>query len=174
MQTVQPIINKAAQKAIVTIDLADFFPASSDIVPIDLKNYLFKELLLKEADFRDAVKNTDWSIYKDKYVVLFCSTPAIIPMWAYMVLSAELSVYAKDVACTTADHAAEVFLYRNIAQINLKEYEGKRVVIKGCGERPIPEAAFVQITQQLAPVARAVNYGEACSMVPVFKKNVNQ
>jgi hypothetical protein len=170
MQTVPPIINKAAQKAIVSIDLADFFPAANDILQIDLKNYLFKELLLKEADFRDAVKNTDWSIYKDKYVVLFCSTQAIIPMWAYMVLSAELSVFAKDVACTTLDHAAEVFLFRNIAGMNLKEYEGKRVVIKGCGERPIPEAAFVQIAQQLAPVARAVNYGEACSMVPVYKK----
>jgi hypothetical protein len=173
MQTVPPIINKAAQKAIVSIDLADFFPAAWRHIADRFKKLsLSKSSLLKEADFRDAVKNTDWSIYKDKYVVLFCSAQAIIPMWAYMVLSAELSVFAKDVACTTLDHAAEVFLFRNIAGMNLKEYEGKRVVIKGCGERPIPEAAFVQIAQQLAPIARAVNYGEACSMVPVYKKIV--
>jgi hypothetical protein len=153
--------------------LEDYFPKQDELVVIDLKDYLFKELILKEADFRETVKNTDWSNYKNKYVVLFCSTNAIIPMWAYMILSAELSTYAKDIACTHPTHAAEIFLYRNIAKLNREEFEGKRVVVKGCGERQIPVGAYVQITQQLSQVARSVMYGEPCSTVPVFKKSID-
>lgn len=170
MQTPEPIINKAAQRAIVTIDLADYTVDLNNIATIDVKQYLFKELILKEADFREAVKNTDWSVYKGRYVSITCSSQAIVPMWAYMVLAAELSGIAKDVAFAPPEHAADVFLYRNIASIKASDYEGKRVVIKGCGDKPIPEAAYVQITRQLAGSARAINYGEACSMVPVFKK----
>ena len=173
MEAPKPIVNKVAQKALVTIDLEDYFPKQEELTVIDLKDYLFKELILKETDFREAVKNTDWSQYTNSYVVLYCSSNAIIPMWAYMVLSAELSAYVKDIACTHPSHAAEIFLYRNIAVLNKAEFEGKRIVVKGCGERQIPEAAYVQITQQLSQVARSIMYGEACSSVPVFKKSVD-
>lgn len=174
MQMPDPIINKVAQKAIVTIDLADFFPKEEDIVAIDMKDYLFKGLILREADFRDQVKNTDWSIYQDKYVVLHSSVDAIIPMWAYMVISAELTPYAKDIANSTPAHAVEIFMYRAIDKINPADYEGQRIVIKGCGDRQIDAAAFVSITQRLATSARALMYGEPCSMVPVYKRVVSQ
>lgn len=170
MDTSKPLINKVAQKALITLDLGTFFPKKESIVVIDLKDFLFKGLILKEADFREAVKNTDWSAYKDKYVVLHCSASAIIPMWAYMVLSAELSPYATDIASSSPDDAPEIFLYRQLAKLDLNEFRNQRVVIKGCGERQIPEAAFVQVTQQLSKVARSVMYGEPCSTVPVFKK----
>ncbi|MCW5909144.1 MAG: DUF2480 family protein [Chitinophagales bacterium] len=172
MDTTKPILNKVAQSGLVTIDLEEYFPLEKDIAVVDLKNYLFKELILKEADFREAVKSTDWSMYSNKYVALYCSANAVVPMWAYMLLSVALTPYAKDIACTHPSHAAEIFLYRNIAAINLNEFEGKRIVVKGCGERQIPEAAYVQIAQQLSRVARSVMYGEACSSVPVFKKSV--
>lgn len=173
MDTTKPLVNKVAQKAIITLDLEQYFPKQEDIAVIDLKDYLFKGLILKEADFRDAVKNTDWKQYQDKYVAVHCSTNAIIPMWAYMVLSAELTPFAKDIANTNAEHAAEVFLYRNLAALDMAQFAGQRVVVKGCGDRQIPEAAFVQIAQQLAKTARVIMYGEPCSTVPVYKKSID-
>ena len=173
MDKTKPLVNKVAQKAIISLDLENYFPRQEEITSIDLKSFLFKELILREAEFRETVKNTDWDKYKNKYVVLFCSSNAIIPMWAYMVLSAELSPFVKDVACSSPEHAADIFLYRNLAKLNMNEFAGQRVVIKGCGERKIPEAAFVQITEQLSKVARVVLYGEPCSTVPVFKKSVD-
>jgi len=170
MEVSNPIINKVAQKAIVTIDLADFFPAEESIIAIDLKDYLFKGLILREADFRQQVANTDWSAYQDKYVAVHSSVNAIIPMWAYMVLAAELAPYAKDIVNAPPDQAADIFMYRAIDKINASDYTGQRVVIKGCGDRQIDPAAFVYITQKLASAARAIMYGEPCSMVPVYKK----
>lgn len=170
MQTPDPIINKVAQKNIITLDLADLFPKEADIATIDLKDYLFKGLILREADFRDQVKATDWQAYRDKYVVLHLSVNAVIPMWAYMVISAELSPYARDIASTDPGHAMATFLYRSIERINPADYSGQRVVVKGCGDRPIDAAAFVAITQKLATTARAIMYGEPCSMVPVYKR----
>lgn len=172
MDTSKPIVNKVAQSGLITLDLAEYFPLEKDITVVDLKNYLFKELILKEADFRETVKNTDWSIYSNKYVVLHCSADAVVPMWAYMLLSVALTPYAKDIACAHPSHAAEIFLYRNIAAMDWSRFKDKRIVVKGCGERQIPEAAYVQIAQQLSKVARSVMYGEACSSVPVFKKKM--
>ncbi len=174
MSTPDPIINKVAQKNIITIDLADFFPKESDVAVIDMKDYLFKGLILREADFRDQVKNTDWSLYHGKYVAIYSSVNAIIPMWAYMVISAELQSYAKDIANAAPDHAPDIFLYRAIEKLDAAQYEGQRVVIKGCGDKTIDTAAFVHITQKLAGTARALMYGEPCSMVPVYKRVVSQ
>lgn len=172
MEVPGPIINKVAQKALVTLDLADMFPPEESIVAIDMKDYLFKGLILREADFREQVKNTDWSVYQDKYVVIHCSVHAIIPMWAYMVLAAGLAPYAKDIANASPDHAVDIFMYRAIEKIDAAAYEGQRIVIKGCGDRQIDSAAFVYITNKLAGAARAIMYGEPCSMVPVYKKTL--
>ncbi|MDB5284613.1 MAG: hypothetical protein JWO06_3688 [Bacteroidota bacterium] len=169
----KPLVNKVAQKALVTLDLENFFPKPEDIIAIDLKDFLFKGLILKEAEFRETIKTTDWNKYKDKYVALYCSNNAIIPMWAYMILSAELAPLAKDVACSPLEHATEIFLYRNLAALDMAVFKDQRVVVKGCGDRAVPEAAFVQITQQLSKVARVVMYGEPCSTVPVFKKSID-
>jgi hypothetical protein len=170
MDTIKPIVNKVAQKAIVNLDLEDYFPRPEEISSIDLKDFLFKGLILREAEFREAVNNTDWKKYEGKYVAIFCSTDAIIPMWAHMILSTELSPFAKDVAFSPPAHAAEIFLYRNLAKLNMDDFANQRVIVKGCGERQIPEAAYVQIAQQLSKVARSIMFGEACSSVPVFKK----
>jgi hypothetical protein len=171
--TTKPLVNKVAQKALITLDLEEYFPKDDELAFIDLKDFLFKGLILREADFRETVKNTDWSQYKNKYVAIYCTTDAIIPMWAYMVLSAEVAPYAADVACAGAQQAADAFLMHRLAQLDMEQFKGQRVVIKGCGDRKVPEAAFVQITQQLANIARSVMYGEPCSTVPVFKKQVD-
>jgi len=168
-----PLVNKVAQKALITLDLEQYFPKEEDIAFIDLKDFLFKGLILREADFRETVKNTDWSHYKNKYVAIYCSTDAIIPMWAYMVLSAELSAHAIDVISSGVKEAADIFLLHNLAKINAELFKGQRVVVKGCGDRKVPDAAFVQITQQLTNIARVVMYGEPCSTVPVFKRSID-
>lgn len=173
MDTTKPLVNKVAQKALITLNLEDYLPKEEEIVAIDLKEYLFKGLILREADFRETVKTTNWETYRDKYVALYCSTDAIIPMWAYMVLTAELSNYAKDVTVTIPAKAAESFLVKNIAALDTEQFKEQRVVVKGCGDRPVSEAAYVQITAKLAPVARVIMYGEPCSTVPVFKKQVD-
>ena len=169
----KPLVNKVAQKALITLDLEEYFPKEEELSFIDLKDFLFKGLILREADFRETVKNTDWAQYKNKYVAIHCSGDAIIPMWAYMVLSAELAPYAKDISFSDASHAAAEFLVNNIARLDNEQFKGQRVVVKGCGDRKVPEAAFVQITKQLANIARSVMYGEPCSTVPVFKKSVD-
>lgn len=169
---VKPIVNRVANKAIISLDLEEHFPKEDELVVIDLKDYLFKGLILKEADFRETMDKTDWKQYAGKYVVIYCSVNAIVPMWAYMVISAHVAEHAKDVACSSPDHATEIFLYRNLARLDMEQFKGQRVVIKGCGDRKVPEAAYVQITAQLAGIARVIMYGEPCSMVPVFKRAI--
>jgi len=171
METVVPIVNRVAQSGLITLDLEEYFPKAEEIVGVDLKDFLFKGLILREADFRETVKNTDWEKFENKYVVLHCSADAIIPMWAYMVLSAELTPYAKDIASSSLEHSPEIFLYRNLAKLNAEDFKEARIVVKGCGDRQIPEAAYVHIAAQLAKVAKSVMFGEACSAVPVFKKS---
>jgi len=173
MTDTKPLVNRVAQKALITLDLEMYFPKDEEIVFIDLKDFLFKGLILREADFRETVKNTDWSQYKGKYVAIHCTTDAIIPMWAYMVLSAELAPYAVDIAHAGPTQAAGIFLLHNLSKLDMETFKGQRVVVKGCGDRVVPEAAFVQITRQLSNIARAVMYGEPCSTVPVFKKSVD-
>ncbi len=171
--TPKPLVNRVAQSALITLDLEEYFPKEEDIAFIDLKDFLFKGLILREADFRETVKATDWSQYQNKYVAIYCSNDAIIPMWAYMVLSAELAPYANDVINSHAQRAADAFLLRRLDRMDKEQFAGKRIVIKGCGERKIPEAAFVEITRQLSNIASSVMYGEPCSTVPVFKKSID-
>jgi hypothetical protein len=173
MDTNGPIINKVAQKAITTLDLADLLPRPEDMVSIDLADYLYKGLILREEDFRQQIKDADWTKYTGKYVTIYSSVDAIVPMWAYMVLSAQLSPYAHDIAHAHPDHSPDIFLYRAIERLDTAGYAGQRVVIKGCGDRQLDPAAFVHITHRLAPVARAIMYGEPCSMVPVYKKVIS-
>ena len=171
--TTKQIVNKVSQKAIVTIDLADFLPHAADIFSIDLKEFLFKELILREADFRTQVEAYDWKKMENKLVALHCSADAIVPMWAYMVITAELASVAKDVACAQPERASEIFFQRAIQKINATDFANQRVVVKGCGDAQIDTPAFVSITQILAPQVRALSYGEPCSMVPVFKQRTH-
>ncbi len=165
----KPIVNKVAESGLITLDLAGFSP-SEPLHSFDLKEYLFMGLILKEKDFRANLQAVNWEQYTGAIVAIHCSADAIIPMWAYMLVSAYLTPVAKDIFWGTTDKALEWAWLQKIKAIPVSEYTNKRVVIKGCGETPIPEAMYVAITQQLRPVVKSIMYGEPCSTVPVFKK----
>ena len=162
------IINKVSQSALLTLNLEDFYP-QGEIVIFDLKNYLFMELILKEKEFREALKNLDWSVYQNKNVGITCTADAIIPLWAYMLTTTYLQPFAKEIIFGNEETVFNVMFLKNLWQIDAKEYEGKTVVVKGCGDKKIPESAYVEITKMLRPVAKSIMYGEPCSTVPIFK-----
>ena len=162
-------INKVSESGIVTIDLETYFP-KEQIMVFDIKQYLFMELILKEKDFRQALKELDTEPYKNKITAITCSADAIIPMWAYMLIASELQPVAKIVILGNEEEARKKILIKNIQQINTEEFIDKRIVIKGCGETAIPEEAYLEITNLLRPVAKSIMFGEPCSTVPVYKK----
>jgi Protein of unknown function (DUF2480) len=163
------IVNKVAESGLITLDLEEFYP-KEEIVAFDLKEYLFMGMILKEKDFRAALQGLSWVDYKDKFVALYCSAEAIIPLWAYMLISTNLSGIARKVFAGTPDEMRKQLFIENIRGINADEYIDKRVVIKGCGDLEVGEFAYVEITNKLTPVVRSLMFGEACSAVPVFKK----
>ena len=165
----EPIINKVAESGLISLDLTQFIP-STDIVLFDIKQYLFMELILKEKDFRVALTAADLSIYQDKIVGIYCSTDAIIPMWANMLIASALQPYAKAIYFGDEKKVREQILLEGIALIDSSEYLDQRVVVKGCGETPIGESAYIAITNKLRPVVKSIMYGEPCSTVPVYKK----
>lgn len=164
-----PIINKVAESGLISLDLTQFIP-STEIVLFDIKQYLFMELILKEKDFRAALTAADLSIYQDKIVGIYCSTDAIIPMWANMLIASALQPYAKAIYFGDEKKVREQILLEGIALIDPSEYSDQRVVVKGCGETPIGESAYIAITNKLRPVVKSIMYGEPCSTVPVYKK----
>lgn len=164
------IKNTAISRAIISIDLADYYPAEADCMYIDLKDYLFKGLILKEADFRAAMGAMDWTLFRHKKVGLFCSTDAIVPMWAYMVIATSLAGVAEVVLFGKKEDFPLVFLHEAIRNIAVSEYQDKRLVIKGCGDKTIDEQAFTLVSFKLSAVAKAISYGEPCSTVPVYKR----
>lgn len=161
--------NKVAESGIVTIDLASLLPGN-EIIVFDIKPYLFMELILKEKEFRAALLTTDWAIYQDKVVGIVCYADAIIPMWANMLIVSALNPLAKAVYFCNENKVREQQLLESIASLNINEYNDQRVVIKGCGDTPIGESAYIAITQKLRPVVKSIMYGEPCSTVPVYKK----
>lgn len=164
------IINKVSQSGLITIDLEEFYPPGERFV-FDIKDLLFHGLILKEKDFREFIKNEDWNKYKDKYVSLICSADAIVPTWAYMLLATQLEPVAKRVVFGDLE-TLETILYNEIlSKININDYQDSRIVIKGCGNLPVPKAAYVEITRLLRPVAKSIMYGEPCSTVPLYKKS---
>jgi hypothetical protein len=163
------IVNKVSQSGLITIDLEEYYP-SGDRVLFDIKNLLYQGLILREKDFREFIKNKDWSEYKDKYVSLVCSADAIVATWAYMLLATHLEPYAKKIVFGDLE-TLETILYNEIlGKINIDDYKDARVVIKGCGDLPVPKGAYVEITRLLRPVAKSIMYGEPCSTVPLYKK----
>ena len=162
-------INKVAESGIITSNLEDYYP-NEEIAVFDMKDHLFMELILKEKDFREALKTLDTNLYVGKIVALTCSADAIIPMWAYMLATSLLQPMVKEIIFGTEKEAKEKILLRNIEESDIAAFYDVRVVIKGCGELPISEAAYVAITNKLRPVAKSIMYGEPCSTVPVYKK----
>ena len=167
------IVNKVAESGLITIDLEAFYP-KGEIISFDLKDYLFMGMILKEKEFRTALQEINWETYRDRSVALFCSADAIIPLWAYMLVSTYLSGVARRVFSGTAEEMRKQLFIENIRNINSDEYTDKRVVIKGCGDLEMGDHAYVEITNKLVPVVKSLMYGEPCSTVPVYKKTAKE
>ena len=164
-----PIFNKVADSGLITLDLEEFYPRG-EMALFDLKDHLFMGLILKEKDFREALKNMDWEKYRNKNVAITCSADAVIPVWAYMLVASYLQPVAKEILVGTETELHKVAFLKNLAAINIGEFADKKIVIKGCGDTPIGEFAYLEITRLLRPVAKSIMYGEPCSTVPIFKK----
>ena len=165
----EAIVNKVANSGLITVDLEKYLP-KDDIMTFDLGDHLFMGLILKEKDFREALKNLDWSIYQDKYVAITCSADAVIPAWAYMLVVTYLDSIAKDSYVGTAGEMQKHLFIKNIAAIDLNEFAGQRIVVKGCGDVNIESFAYAEITKVLQPAVKSIMYGEPCSTVPVYKR----
>lgn len=163
------IINRVANSKLKVIDLEDYYPNGKRIL-FDIKDWLLEGLVLREKDFRTFVAEYDWSQYQDCYVALHCSTDAIVPDWAYMLISLELQAYSK-LAVIGSLNNLESLLYANIiSKLDVSEYKDLPVIIKGCSHKPVPSNALVLLSQKLKPVSKSIMFGEACSSVPLFKR----
>lgn len=166
----ETIINKVAESGLITINLEDYYPNGETMV-FDLKDFLFMGLILKEKDFREALKKEDWEKYRNKYVAVSCTADAIIPIWAYMLVVSYIQPVAKDIIYGDEKELHRTIFIKNIAQVKADEFKDQRVVIKGCGDLPVGEFAYAEITKILRPVVKSIMYGEPCSTVPVYKKS---
>lgn len=163
------IINKVAQSGLLELNLEDFYP-EGERAAIDIKPLLFHGLVLKEKDFREHIANEDWEKYTSQYVSVFCSSDAIVPTWAYMLISASLEPYAKKIVFGTPETLEAILFHEQLQKINIEQYREKRIVIKGCSDKKVPVSAYVEITAILKPIVKSIMYGEPCSTVPVYKR----
>jgi len=162
------IVNKVAGSGLVTLDLEAYMP-KEEILPFDMKEHLFMGLILKEKDFREAMKNHDWTVYRDRNVALFCSADAIIPVWAYMLVVSYLQPSAREIYMGTESEMLKHLFLKSLTSIDAGQFAGQRIVVKGCGDVAIENYAYAEITRLLRPVVKSIMYGEPCSTVPVFK-----
>lgn len=169
MEIQENIINKVAQSGLVTLDPAQFY-APGERVVYDITDNLFHGLMLREKDFREFVKTHDWAQYEGKNVAVTCSADAIVPAWAYMLLANRLAPYAREVVFGDAEVLETVLFVKEIASLDVEQYRDQRLVIKGCGDTPIPVSAYVELTKKLTPVAKSLMFGEPCSTVPIYKR----
>ncbi|HEY2581986.1 MAG TPA: DUF2480 family protein [Mucilaginibacter sp.] len=169
MEIQETIINKVAQSGLVTLDPASFYPEGERVV-YDIADNLFQGLILREKDFREFVKTHDWSQYKDKYVAVTCTADAIVPAWAYMLLANRLAPFAREVVFGNEEVLETVLFEKNIAKMEVEQYRDQRLVLKGCGDIPVPVSAYVELTKKLTPVVKSLMFGEPCSTVPIYKK----
>ena len=165
----EEIKNRVAESGLVEINLEDYYPKGERAL-IDVKDNLFQGLILKEKDFREFVKNENWSKYQEKLVAISCSADAIVPAWAYMLIATSLQPFAKKFVFGDLKTLETVLFLETLSKINPEDYRDKKLVIKGCGNLPVPESAYVELTRILTPVAKSILFGEPCSTVPVYKQ----
>jgi len=163
------LVNKVVQSGIITLDLEDFFP-DEPIAELDIKAFLFRGLILKEKEFREAMKANDWTVYQDKIVAVYCSADAIIPQWAYMLLASHCSAVTDRYYFGTAAEVEQQLFLDKLKALNAEQYRDERIVIKGCGTKTVTGQAYLEITRKLKPVVKSLMFGEPCSTVPVYKK----
>ncbi len=169
MDIQENIVNKVAQSGLVTLDPAAFYPSGERVI-YDIKGNLFHELILREKDFREFVKEHDWAQYQGKNVGITCTADAIVPAWAYMLLANKLAPYANEIVFGDANILETVLFEKAMANMNIEQYRNQRIVIKGCGDTAVPVSAYVELTKKLTPVAKSIMFGEPCSTVPIYKR----
>ncbi|MBC7555625.1 MAG: DUF2480 family protein [Chryseobacterium sp.] len=162
------IKNKIAESGLVNFDISTLSPKGKRI-GLDIKDYLFQGLILKEKDFRKDVENLELSAYKEAYVYIYCSADAIIPLWAYFLITAKITNVSKKIVFGSAEDLEVLLMHNAIQTHDFSELVGKRVLVKGCSEEKIPENAYIELVEQLKPIVKSLMFGEACSNVPIFK-----
>ncbi len=165
----EEIINRVANSKLLTFDLEEIYP-KGERVSFDISGWLMEGIVLREIEFREKAKEHDWSQYQDKYVALYCSTDAIVPGWAYLLLSLHLAPFSKKVTVGNLEELESILFTELFQNLDVSEYIDKPIIIKGCAHKPIPQNAYVLLAQKLQPVAKSIMYGEACSSVPLFKR----
>ena len=164
----EEIINRVSKSKLKTFDLEEIYPEGNRVL-FDVKDWLFQELILKETDFRESVKNHDWSQYKKSFVAVNCSVDAIIPSWAFMLVTSKLIPVANKVVIGNLESLETILYQKIIEDLSTEDFQGKPVIIKGCSEKPVPDAAFSFLIEKLQPIAKSILFGEACSSVPIYK-----
>ncbi|MDX1476475.1 MAG: DUF2480 family protein [Saprospiraceae bacterium] len=165
----KPLVNRVAQSGLITIDL-ETFVMPVDYAHFDLKDYLYQGLVLREKEFRERLKEVDWSTFAGKSLLVYCSTDAIVPSWAYMLVAAQASPHAREVFFGSEAEHREAQILRSIDRLDVSAYDDARVVVKGCAKERVPERAYVELLTRLQPVVRSLMFGEPCSTVPVYKR----
>jgi hypothetical protein len=169
MDTEKEIINRVANSPLVTLDLEEYYQPGERVV-VDIKDQLFQELILKEKDFRNFIRTQNWSQYKNKFVAITCSADAIIPTWAYMLLTSALQPFAGTIVFGTIEDLETKIFSDQLQQLEWNKFKDAKVVIKGCSKVNVPAAVYVEATRLLMPWASSIMFGEPCSTVPVYKK----
>ncbi len=162
-------VNRVAASGLLTLNLEEYIHPGERVV-YDIKDNLFHGLMLREKDFREFVKTHDWTQYAGKNVAIICSADAIVPTWAYMLLASKLQGQANHYVFGNLEALEQSLFEKAIAGIDAEYYRDAKLVIKGCGDKPVPTFAYVAIMQHLLPVAASIMYGEPCSTVPLYKK----
>ena len=165
------IINRVAKSNLITIDLSDYYPKGKRAV-IDIKNWLKEGLVLIEKDFRQSLNNYNWNQFKEHHIAIFCSTDAIVPIWAYMLVQKHLNGIAKSITYGSTETMESVLIIPIIESLDLGYCKDKSVIIKGCSDKKIPRNAYIKLIEKLQPFAKSIMFGEACSSVPLFKKTI--
>ncbi|MGB5508237.1 DUF2480 family protein [Robiginitalea sp.] len=163
------IVNRVAKSKLITLDLEDFYPKGGRF-EIDLSQWLEQGLILRETPFRNALKAHDWETYRDGFVAINCHSEAIIPAWAYMLVSSYLTEIAKTTIVGSLENLETMLFKDSLSALDLEALKDRPVIIKGCSSLPVPPSAYIWASQRVQTVAKSVMYGEACSSVPIFKK----
>lgn len=163
------IVNKVAQSSLITISPEDYYTEGLRM-ELDIAPWLYEGLMLREKEFRQYVKDHNWEQYQDAYVAVYCSADAIVPQWAYMLLGSELQPFAQRVFFGSSEQLESLLFEETLSQTDFSEFEDKRLIIKGCGDRPIPPHAYLSMVTYLKPHVKSLMFGEACSTVPIYKK----
>jgi hypothetical protein len=169
MNKQKPLVNRVAKSGIITINLEDYFP-KEELLIFDIKDYLFKGLMLREKDFRAGVEEHDWTQYKNKNLAVCCSADAIVPIWAFQLATISATPYASSIVLGEEAEFLAAHYYTKLQALDIDQFTDRIIVIKGCGSKPVPISAYTEISRLLTPVAKRIMYGEPCSMVPLYKK----